>query len=121
MALHSGGFSRGAAASWAADSGLAPKTQVLFGATTGQNSGWLPIAPFAERLFYQLDSGTTSTQFSIDISADGATSLGQAFTGTWAASATGEFTPPILFTNPLARFFRFNVISGGPLSVYRNA
>lgn len=96
-------------------------TQILTGASAGQNSGWLPIAPFPERLFWQLDSGTTATQFTIDISADGATSLGQAFTGTWAASTAGEFSPPLLFTNPQARYFRVTVVSGGPLSVYRNA
>lgn len=101
--------------------GLSTKKQILSAASAGQNSGWVPISPNLERLFYQLDSGTTSTQFSVDISADGVNSLGQAFTGTWAASASGEFTPPLMFSNPLAKFYRFNVVAGGPLSVYRNA
>lgn len=92
-------------------------TPVLNGANAGQDSGWVPYAP-GMRLAYALDSGSTSTTFSVDISADGSTSLGQAFTGTWA-STTAEISPPIWLSNPAARFIRFNVLTGGPLSVVR--
>lgn len=99
----------------------AARRQILAGGTAGQNSGWIPLAPYAERFLYQLDSGTATTGFSVDISADGVTSLGQAFTGTWDKSAVAEITPQLSFANPQAKFLRFNVVSGGPLSVYRNA
>ena len=92
---------------------------ILEGATAGQNSGWVPYAT-GMRLAYALDSGTTATTFSVDISADGSTSLGQAFTGTWASSSAYEITPPIWLSNYAARFIRFNVLSGGPLSVRSN-
>lgn len=101
--------------------GMSPKAAILSGASAGQNSGWLPIAAFPERLVWQLDSGSTNTQFAVDISSDGVNSLGQAFTGSWASSTTAEFSPPLQFTNPLAKYFRVTVVSGGPLSVYRNA
>jgi len=98
---------------------LARGVPILAGASAGADSGWLPINAAPERFAYQLDSGSTTTTFSIDISADGATSLGQAFTGTWASSSSAEITPQIMFSNPLAKFFRWNVVSGGPLSVNR--
>jgi len=101
------------------DFSVVARNPILNGATAGQDSGWLPISSAPERFAYQLDSGSTSTTFSIDISADGVNSLGQAFTGTWASSSSAEITPPIMFSNPLAKFFRFNVVSGGPLSVSR--
>lgn len=92
---------------------------ILAGATAGQGSGWIPYVA-GMRLAYALDSGTTSTGFSVDISADGSTSLGQAFTGTYASSTAYETTPPIWLSNQAARFIRFNVLSGGPLSVRSN-
>ena len=92
-------------------------TPILNGASAGQDSGWVAYTP-GMRLAYALDSGSTSTNFSVDISADGSTSLGQAFTGTWAAT-TAEISPPIWLTNTQARFIRFNVLTGGPLSVIR--
>lgn len=95
-----------------------PKS-VLDGATAGVSSAWFPYIP-GMRLAWQLDSGTTSTTFSIDISADGVTSLGQAYTGVWASSTVAEISPPLYLTNPLARFIRFNVLTGGPLSVDRS-
>lgn len=98
---------------------LARGVPILAGASAGADSGWLPINAAPERFAYQLDSGSTTTTFSIDISADGVTSLGQAFTGTWASSSSAEITPQIMFSNPLAKFFRWNVVSGGPLSVNR--
>lgn len=101
--------------------GFATKEQILAGASAGANSGWLPISGHPERFLYQLDSGTTATTFSVDISADGVSSLGQAFTGTWSSSTVAEITPPLMFSNPQAKFFRWNVVSGGPLSVYRGA
>jgi len=94
---------------------------ILLGASAGTDSGWLSLSNAPERFVYQLDSGTTTTTFSVDISADGVTSLGQAFTGTYASSAVAEITFPIMFSNPLAKFFRWNVVSGGPLSVSRGA
>lgn len=90
---------------------------VLDAGTAGSSSGWIAYTP-GMRLAYALDSGSASTTFSVDISADGATSIGQAFTGTWA-STTAEISPPIWLTNPQARYIRFNVLSGGPLSVIR--
>jgi hypothetical protein len=90
---------------------------VISAAAAGQDSGWIPYVP-GMRLAYALDSGSTTTTFSVDISADGSTSLGQAFTGTWA-STTAEISPPIWLTNTRARYIRFNVLSGGPLSVIR--
>jgi len=98
---------------------IAPRAPILNGASAGTDSGWLPISANPERFAYQLDSGTTTTTFSIDISADGVTSLGQAFTGTYASSTVAEITPPIMFSNPLAKFFRWNIVSGGPMSVSR--
>jgi hypothetical protein len=92
-------------------------TPILNAATAGQDSGWITYYP-GMRLAYALDSGSTATTFSVDISADGSTSLGQAFTGTWA-STTAEISPPIWLSNPAARFIRFNVLTGGPLSVVR--
>jgi len=97
------------------------RSAILNGASAGADSGWLPLAEYPERFVYQLDSGTTATTFSIDISADGVTSLGQAFTGTYASSTVAEITFPLMFSNPLAKFFRWNVVSGGPLSVSRGA
>ena len=98
---------------------IVARTAILNGASAGTDSGWIPISPNPERFAYQLDSGTTTTTFSVDISADGSTSLGQAFTGTYASSTVAEITFPIMFSNPLAKFFRWNVLSGGPLSVSR--
>lgn len=98
---------------------ILPRSPVLNGASAGTNSGWLPLATAPERFAYQLDSGSTVTGFSIDISADGVSSLGQAFTGTYDSSAVAEITFPIMFSNPLAKYFRWTVLSGGPLSVSR--
>lgn len=95
------------------------KDEILSAASAGASSAWIPYQA-GMRLAYALDSGSTSTQFSIDFSADGITSLGQAFTGTWASSSVAEITPPLYLTNPQAAFIRFNVTSGGPLSVKRN-
>ena len=97
------------------------RNPILSGASAGQDSGWLPLSSAPERFVYQLDSGTTATTFSVDISANGVSSLGQAFTGTYASSTVAEITPPIMFSDPLAKFFRWNVVSGGPLSVSRGA
>lgn len=97
----------------------ASRLPILSGASAGQSTTWLAVSNAPERFAYQLDSGSTATTFSIDISADGVNSLGQAFTGTWARSDLAEITPPIMFSNPLAKFFRWNVVSGGPLSVSR--
>lgn len=94
---------------------------LLNGASAGADSGWVPLSANPERLVWALDSGTTATTFSIDISADGVTSLGQAFTGTCNTSTTAEFSPPLMFTNPQARFYRVTVLSGGPLSMNRGA
>jgi hypothetical protein len=99
--------------------GALARVNILDNANAGTSTAWLPIAAYPERLAYQLDSGSAATTFSVDISADGVTSLGQAFTGTWARSDLAELTPPLMFSNPQARFFRFNVLSGGPLSVSR--
>lgn len=96
-----------------------PRTPILAGASAGADSGWLPMSAAPERFAYQLDSGSTATTFSVDISADGVSSLGQAFTGTYASSTVAEITFPIMFSNPLAKFFRWTVLSGGPLSVSR--
>jgi hypothetical protein len=101
--------------------GVAARVSILNGATAGQDSGWLPLSGAPERLMYALDSGTTTTTFSIDISADGVTSLGQAFTGTWASSTEAQISQQLMYSNPQARYFRFNVLSGGPLSVARGA
>ena len=92
---------------------------ILNGAVAGSDSGWVPISNAPERFVYQLNSGSTSTAFSVDISADGSTSIGQAFTGTWTSSASAEITFPVMYSNPLAKYFRWNVLSGGPLSVSR--
>lgn len=100
-------------------SALASKDEILSAANAGASSAWVPYVA-GMRLAYALDSGSTSTQFSVDISADGITSLGQAFTGSWASSSVAEITPPLYLTNPQVAFIRFNVISGGPLSVKRN-
>ena len=99
--------------------GAAGRVDVLNGATAGQSSAWLRIGPFSERYAYQLDSGSTSTQYAIDISEDGVTSLGQAFTGTWARSDLAYITGLISYSNPRAKYFRVTVISGGPLSFSR--
>ena len=88
----------------------------LNAASAGVTGAWIPYVA-GMRFAYALDSGSTTTTFSIDFSADGVASLGQAFTGTWASSSAAEFTPPIYLTNALARFVRFNVLTGGPLSV----
>lgn len=98
---------------------LTSKTQILNGASAGTDSGWLPMASYPERLAYALDSGSTTTTFSIDISADGVTSLGQAFTGSYASSATSEITPPLIFSSVAAKYFRISVLSGGPISFIR--
>ena len=100
---------------------LRARGDILNGAAAGQTSGWLPLAPFAERLIYQLDSGSTTTGFSIDVSADGVTSLGQAYTGTWSSSTAAFRTEPIAYSDPRAKFFRVTVTSGGPLSMARGA
>jgi hypothetical protein len=92
---------------------------LLDSASAGTSSAWVPYLA-GMRLAWQLDTGTTSTTFSIDMSADGVSSLGQAFTGVWDRSTVAEISPPIYLTNPLARFIRFNVLTGGPLSVDRS-
>lgn len=94
---------------------------ILEGAVAGRDSGWLPLIGGGFRLAYALDSGTTSTTFSVDISADGVASLAQAFTGSWASSTLYEDTGERLVSNVNAKYFRFNVLSGGPLSVKRLA
>ena len=95
---------------------------VLSGAYAGDSSDWLPIVPYGERLAYALDSGSTTTTFSIDVSADGgATTLAQAFTGSYASSSVAEVTYPILFSALTATHFRINVLSGGPISFNRGA
>ena len=48
---------------------------VLSAASAGQDSGWIAYTP-GMRLAYALDSGSTTTTFSVDISNDGSTSLG---------------------------------------------
>ena len=100
---------------------VSPRSNILSGANAGTDSGWLLIGPHAERLLYQLDSGSVSTGFSIDISADGITSLGQAWTGTYNSSTVAEFSFPLWFSNPLAKYFRVTVTSGGPISFARCA
>ena len=94
---------------------------ILNAASSGAATAWLPISPNPERLIYQLTSGSASTGFAVDISADGVTSLGQAFIGTWARSDLAFITGLISFSNPLARFFRVTVTSGGPISMARGA
>lgn len=89
--------------------------QILNAATAGQDSGWVVYTP-GMRLSYALDSGSATTTFSVDISADGQTSLGQAYTGSWASSTAAESSGPIWLTNPQARYIRVNVLSGGPIS-----
>jgi len=81
---------------------VSPRAVILSGATPGTSSGWIPISFAPERFAYQLDSGSVVTGFSVDISSDGTTSLGQAFTGTWASSTVAELTFPIMFSNQLA-------------------
>lgn len=99
------------------DGPIGAGVQILNSGTAGQDSGWVPYET-GMRLAYALDSGTALTTFSVDISADGVTSLGQAYTGTWA-STTAEISMPIWLTNPAARFIRFNVVTAGPLSVIK--
>lgn len=96
-----------------------PKEEMLVGASVGDSSSWLPVATYPERWTYKLDSGSTSTTFSIDFSADGLTSLGQAFTGSYSSSSVAEITPPILFTDVRALFFKITVNSGGPITFAR--
>lgn len=98
---------------------MTTKSIVLNGAVAGENSGWLPTAAYPERLGYALDSGSTTTTFSIDISANGITSLSQAFTGSWASSTLAEISPPLLFSDINAKYFRINVLTGGPISFIR--
>jgi hypothetical protein len=100
---------------------VSARSSILSGASAGADSGWLLIGPHAERLLYQLDTGTTTTGFTVDISIDGVTSLGQAWTGTYNSSTVAEFSPPMWFTNPLAKYFRVTVTSGGPISFARCA
>lgn len=93
---------------------------VLDGGVAGSDSGWLPISSFPERLAYALDSGSTATTFTIDVSADGGvTTLSQAFTGSYASSSVAEVTPPILFNAITATHFKITVTSGGPISFLR--
>lgn len=94
---------------------------ILNGAVAGQDSGWLPLSGSKVRFAYALDSGSTTTTFSVDISSDGSTSLGQAFSGTWASSTQWEDTLERPISNVAATHFRFNVLTGGPLSVKRLA
>ena len=98
--------------------GVVSGAWILNGATSGQDSGWVPYVG-GMRLAYALDSGTASTTFAVDYSVNGATSDGQAFTGTWASSTVFERTPPLWLSEYEARFIRVTVTSGGPLSVYR--
>jgi hypothetical protein len=95
------------------------KQQILSGASAGTSTGYLPLGAYGERFMYQLDSGTVSTGFSVDVSADGVTSLAQVFTGTYASSTTPEITPPLYISNPQAKFIRWTITSGGPISIYR--
>ncbi len=104
-----------------ANQALVSGAWILDGATAGQSTAWLPLIGGGFRLAYALDSGTTTTGFSVDISADGSTSLGQAFTGSYASSTAFEDTGQRLVSNVNATHFRFNVLSGGPLSVKRLA
>jgi len=96
-----------------------PKEEMLVSASSGDASQWLPVATYPERWTYKLDSGSTSTTFSVDYSSDGLTSLGQAFTGSYSSSSVAEMTPPILFTDVRALFFKITVNSGGPITFAR--
>lgn len=98
------------------------KYPILEGASAGTSSDWIPISPFPERLAYALDSGSTTTTFSIDVSADGGvTTLSQAFTGSYASSSVAEVTYPILYSALTATHFRINVLTGGPISFNRGS
>lgn len=99
----------------------APKVPILQAASAGDSTEWLPIAPYPERLAYSLDTGSTATSFTIDVSENGSTSLGQAFTGSWASSAQAEITYPLLFSDVRARYFKITVTSGGPITFLRGA
>jgi len=92
---------------------------IINGGVAGSKSGWIPKSPFSERLAYALDSGSTTTTFSIDISDDGITSLAQAFTGSYASSSLIEVTPPLSFSNPLAKYYQVNILTGGPITFIR--
>ena len=94
---------------------------ILSGAMVGETTGWLPIAPFRESLMYALTSGSAQTEFSIDISADGFTSLGQAYTGVWSSSSIARVEPLRPWSDLRARYFRVTVTLGGPLSMARGA
>ena len=101
----------------------ARNTEILTAANAGTDSGWLPING-PENLAWQLTSGSTSTNWQIDVSpsADGSSPT-TAYTGTYASSTVIERSPE-LFNLPAslnARYFRFSVLSGGPISVFRNA
>lgn len=96
------------------------KQTVLQSASSGTSSDWLPIAAFPERLAYSLDSGSTSTTFTIGISADGGTTtLAQAFTGSWASSSVAEITYPIQYSDITATHFKITVTAGGPITFIR--
>lgn len=96
------------------------KIPVLEGASAGTASEWLPISPFPERLAYALDSGSTSTTFTIDVSADGGvTTLSQAYTGSYASSSVAEITFPIQYSAITATHFKITVTAGGPITFLR--
>lgn len=96
------------------------KYPILEGASAGTASEWLPISPFPERLAYALDSGSTSTTFTIDVSADGGvTTLSQAYTGSYASSSVAEITFPIQYSAITATHFKITVTAGGPITFLR--
>jgi hypothetical protein len=101
----------------------ARNTEILTGAVAGEDSGWLRING-PEALAWQLVSGTTNTTFQIDVSAtaDGASPT-MILTGNYASSTVIERSWPLfnLAASLNANYFRFSVLSGGPLTVIRNA
>lgn len=107
---------------------------ILIGGVAGQSSAWLPFMP-GMSIGFGLDSGSTSTIWSIDISFNGQTSVAQAWTDSWDRPAGTWLKSPPMYLAPtllsqyiaavnsgadVNLFFRFNVVSGGPLSVIRN-
>lgn len=100
-------------------SAVRPRQPVLEAASAGADSGWLLVSGSRERLFFQLASGSTLTGFTIDISADGVTSLAQTHTGSWDSSTVALQSAPMMFSDPRATYFKVTITSGGPINVTR--
>jgi len=92
------------------------KELILESVLAGQDTGWLPAAPEAERIAFELLSGA-SAQLTIDASTDGVTSAAQLATVSLDTTGVQLVSPPLWHRYP---YFKVTHLSGvGVVNVAR--